>query len=94
MVYIYRHDLYTMVPDEREKRKDQLLQLQKSKQERTDAELSNLRQVSFNTYNLPTTYSAFFEIQPSPCNIATLFARNLCSYLERWALVRENRMDL
>lgn len=31
---------------EREKRKDQLLDLQKSKQERTDSELQNLRQVS------------------------------------------------
>ena len=30
---------------EREKRKDQLLELQRSKQERTDAELTNLRQV-------------------------------------------------
>jgi hypothetical protein len=30
---------------EREKRKDQLLELQKSKQERTDSELQNLRQV-------------------------------------------------
>ena len=30
---------------EREKRKDQLLDLQKSKQERTDSELQNLRQV-------------------------------------------------
>ena len=30
---------------EREKRKDQLLELQKSKQERTDSELKNMRQV-------------------------------------------------
>ena len=38
------NDFFTF-SGEREKRKDQLLDLQKSKQERTDSELQNLRQV-------------------------------------------------
>ena len=45
-----------------EKRKDQLLELQKSKQERTDSELSNLRQLYKRQYNpipLPTTVNYF-----------------------------------
>ena len=32
--------------DERERRKDQLIDLQRSKQERTEAELSSLRQIT------------------------------------------------
>ena len=38
---------------EREKRKDQLLDLQKSKQERTDSELQNLRQVCTFSWSFP-----------------------------------------
>lgn len=45
-VIIYVFHYIFLSSGEREKRKDQLLDLQKSKQERTDSELQNLRQVS------------------------------------------------
>lgn len=45
MVIIVVHYVSQFVAGEREKRKDQLLDLQKSKQDRADAELQNLRQV-------------------------------------------------
>lgn len=38
--------MFILFTGEREKRKDQLLDLQKSKQDRADAELQNLRQVT------------------------------------------------
>ena len=44
IIYVFRYIFLSS--GEREKRKDQLLDLQKSKQERTDSELQNLRQVS------------------------------------------------
>ena len=44
IIYVFHYIFLSS--GEREKRKDQLLDLQKSKQERTDSELQNLRQVS------------------------------------------------
>ncbi len=45
--FLFFATCFCMLEGEREKRKDELLVLQKSKQDRTDAELTHLRLVSF-----------------------------------------------
>ena len=61
---------------EREKRKDQMLSLQKSKQERTDTELSTLRQMyDLQQHKLAATRKELTEIREKEIKQRTNFSQ-------------------
>ncbi|KAE8635119.1 hypothetical protein XENTR_v10002514 [Xenopus tropicalis] len=70
--YLHSELIYTA---ERENRKDQLLQLAKSKQDRTDTELQNLRKISLESSKdaVPKYELTEDEISEGPLNISSLF---------------------
>ncbi len=85
MLFIKQHDvvLLCLLTGERERRKDELLVLQKSKQERTDAELTHLRLV--RSPRGVTSHQIFFARSCPRVRLACLYASKV-SRVERCSL--------